>query len=111
MTSNTRRQPSASILAREIKEQIFSQTGLTASAGVAPNKFLAKVASDLEKPDGLTIIPPERVEEVLRSLPVRKIPGIGQKTEEKMKSLGLHTTYDLRQKTEEELCAAFGKHG
>lgn len=98
-------------IAREIKARIHQTTRLTASAGVAPNKFLAKIASDLQKPDGLTIIHPKKVEAFVRQLPVRKVPGIGKVTEEKMKKLGMHTLADIQEKSEKELIQLFGKSG
>ena len=84
---------------------------MTASAGVAPNKFLAKIASDLNKPNGLSVIPPERVETFLEDLPVRKIPGVGKVTEQKMAAMRILTTKQLRAKSEQELLQAFGKTG
>jgi DNA polymerase-4 len=75
-------------VAENIKRQIRQETGLSCSVGVAPNRFLAKIASDLEKPDGLTVIPHEKVQDFLRYLPVSKIPGVGTRTLEVLKSLG-----------------------
>jgi len=102
---------SATLLAQEILSQIFHSTQLTASAGVAPNKFLAKIASDMNKPNGLTVIPPRDVESLLSSLPVGKVPGIGKKTEEKMKELGILNLGDIRALGEERLRERFGKNG
>jgi DNA polymerase-4 len=87
---------SAEEMARRIKQQIRTETGLTGSVGVAPNKFLAKLASDLEKPDGLTVIRTEDVERVLSPLPVERIWGIGPKTAERLHGLGLRTIGDIR---------------
>lgn len=101
----------ASTVAKEIRETIKEYTGLTASAGVAPNKFLAKIASDMNKPDGLMVIQPNEVETFLQKLPVRKIPGVGKVTEEKMIVRGIHTAGDLQRRAEAELVALFGKHG
>lgn len=101
----------ATKVAQEIRSRIFRETELTASAGVAPNKFLAKVASDMNKPDGLSVIVPDRVELVLRNLPVRKIPGIGSVTEGKLHKLGVRTVGDLRALSERQLTGAFGKMG
>lgn len=98
-------------IAREIRTRIYDATMLTASAGVAPNKFLAKIASDLQKPDGLTIIHPTKVESFVKKLPVRKVPGIGRVTEEKMKKLGMQTLADIQERTENELTQIFGKYG
>jgi DNA polymerase-4 len=101
----------ASQIAKVIRQRIFDFTGLTASAGVAPNKFLAKIASDMNKPDGLTVIQPADVHALLESLPVRKIPGIGPVTEQKMAVRGVVRVGDLCRFSEEELVAFFGKQG
>jgi DNA polymerase-4 len=111
VTENKKGIAYASQIAREIREEIRQRTELTASAGVGPNKFIAKIASDMDKPDGLTVIRPEDVEALLEDLPVRKVPGIGKVTNEKMEALGIHTVGGLRRKSEEELVAAFGKAG
>lgn len=103
--------PSAIRIAREIKEKIKNKTQLTASAGVAGGKFLAKVASGMNKPDGLTVILPEEAREFLLKLPIGKFFGIGKKTEEKMKSLGIHSGKELFEKSEAELTRFFGKMG
>lgn len=102
---------SATLLAQHILREIFEKTNLTASAGVAPNKFLAKIASDMNKPNGLTVIPPAEVDELLRGLPIGKVPGVGKKTEEKMNALGIHTLGDLRELGEEGAREKFGKNG
>jgi DNA polymerase-4 len=86
----------ASLVARELKTRIHAATGLTASAGVAPNKFLAKIASGWRKPDGLTVIPPERVEEFLQTLPVDALWGVGPVTAKKLRSLGIERVVDIR---------------
>jgi DNA polymerase-4 len=83
-------------MARLIKQKIQSQTGVTGSVGVAPNKFLAKLASDLRKPDGLTVITPENLDATLCPLPIGKIWGIGPKTEQRLNDLGIRTIGDLR---------------
>ena len=101
----------ASTVAREIRETIFSYTGLTASAGVAPNKFLAKIASDVNKPNGMKIIQPHEVEAFLLPLPIRKVPGVGRVTEEKMLSLGISTIGHLKKRSLAELNHVFGKSG
>lgn len=103
--------PSATLLARQIKREILEETNLTASAGVSFNKFLAKVASDLDKPDGLAVILPEEAEAFIAELPVEKFYGVGPKTAQKMHALGIRTGADLRMKTEDELRAGFGKAG
>jgi DNA polymerase-4 len=84
VTENNVGNPSATRIAEELRRIILSRTQLTASAGVAPNKFLAKVASDMNKPNGLTVITPGEMERVLLALAVGKVPGVGKKTEEKM---------------------------
>ncbi len=83
-------------IARKIKTKILAETGLVASAGVAPNKFLAKVASDLHKPDGLTIVAPEEIQTFLDPLPISRVWGIGPKTQKKFTRLGVHTISQLR---------------
>jgi nucleotidyltransferase/DNA polymerase involved in DNA repair len=88
--------PTATQVARTIREQIRSELNLTASAGVAPNKFLAKIASDWRKPDGLFVIQPEKVDSFLLSLPVGRLPGVGKVTEEKLKNFQVQTVADLR---------------
>lgn len=102
---------SATLMAREIKQRILDTTGLTASAGVSCNKFLAKVASDMDKPDGLYVITPEKAEVFIAHLPIRKFFGIGCATEYRMKDFGINTGADLRQQSEEALVRHFGKAG
>ena len=111
VTTNSENHPSATILAERIRGQIYQELQLTASAGVSFNKFLAKVASDFNKPDGLTTIPPEKAIDFLSLLPIRKFFGVGKVTEKKMLSLGIKTGRDLRQLTEENLLFHFGKIG
>ncbi|HSG64482.1 MAG TPA: DNA polymerase IV, partial [Gammaproteobacteria bacterium] len=84
-------------IAREIKARILSQTSLTASVGVAPNKLVAKIASDLHKPDGLSVVTPQNMRAILDPLPARVIPGIGRETLAKLKNVGVETIADLRQ--------------
>jgi DNA polymerase IV len=103
--------PTATLVARTIREQIRSELGLTASAGVAPNKFLAKIASDWNKPDGLFVIQPEEVDLFLLPLPVGRIPGVGKVTEEKLKHLEVQTVADLRQLDLATLRNRFGRYG
>jgi len=103
--------PSGTLLARTIKQEIRDTTGLTASAGVAASKFLAKVASGWEKPDGLTVIPPDEAPAFIAQLPVEKFHGIGPVTARKMKGLDLQTGADLRRWSEEALVQHFGKRG
>ena len=102
---------SATAIAREIRARIRAQTGLTASAGVSYNKFLAKLASDHRKPDGLFVITPAMGPGFVEGLPVGRFHGIGPKTAEKMNRLGIHTGLDLRARSVEFLAARFGKAG
>lgn len=101
----------ATEIAREIRARIRQTTGLTASAGVSYNKFLAKLASDQNKPDGLCVIPPERGPEFVLNLPVGKFHGIGPATAAKMQAMDIHTGADLRQQELELLTRRFGKSG
>ena len=102
---------SATRIAEYVRAHIFRETGLTASAGVSCNKFLAKIASGTKKPDGLTVIPPEEAAGFVASLPVRKFFGVGSATERKMQAAGIHTGADLLRFSVEELIQLFGKHG
>lgn len=102
---------SAIEIARRIKEAIRTELNLTASAGVSVNKFIAKIASDLQKPDGLTFIAPSSIEAFMEQLPVEKFHGVGRVTAEKMKRMNLHTGADLKKLPEEELVKHFGKTG
>ena len=111
VTLNSQNHPSATHLARTICSHIHREVGLTASAGVSFNKFLAKVASDVNKPAGITIVPPENGIAFLAGLPIRKFFGVGRVTEQKMLRLGIKTGYDLRQWELEKLIFHFGKTG
>lgn len=102
---------SAIAIARQIKQAIREELQLTASAGVSVNKFVAKIASDMQKPDGLTFIAPEQVEDFMEKLPVEKFFGVGKVTADKMKRMGLHTGADLKKLTENNLVQLFGKTG
>lgn len=102
---------SATLIAQAIKREIFSETQLTASAGVSYNKFLAKIASDMDKPNGLYLIRPEQGEAFVSQLPIGKFHGIGPATEAKMKKIGVYNGADLRQKSLAELIERFGKSG
>lgn len=102
---------SATLIARAIKRDILAETGLYASAGVSYNKFLAKIASDMDKPNGLYVIRPEQGEKFVETLPVGKFHGIGPATEAKMKQLGIETGLDLRNKPLAQLTERFGKAG
>ena len=101
----------ATKLAFQLKQDIKKTTGLTASAGVAPNKFLAKVASDMDKPDGLTVVQPHEVQQFLDPLPVKKIWGIGPATAQRFYRMGISTIGELRCLSLEELVDEFGKSG
>jgi DNA polymerase-4 len=96
VTENAWQEPLATNVARRLKERIRAETGLTASAGVAPNKFLAKIASGWKKPDGLTVISPDRVEPFLRQLPVDALWGVGPVTARKLRSRGIERLVDVR---------------
>jgi len=103
--------PTATQVARTIREQIRSEVRLTASAGVAPNKFLAKIASDWKKPDGLFVIQPDEVDGFLSPLPVSRLPGVGKVTEEKLMSFEIQTVADLRKIELSALEGRFGRYG
>jgi DNA polymerase-4 len=103
--------PTATETAEAIRREIREETNLTASAGVAPNKFLAKIASDWRKPDGMFVIKPHQVERFLVGLPVRKIPGVGKATEAVLTEMGIATVGDLYQFDVPTLTARFGKWG
>jgi DNA polymerase-4 len=96
-------------IARDIKRLIRERTGLGASVGVAPNKLVAKIASDLDKPDGLTVVTPDRLHEVLDPLPVRRLPGLGRKKGEQVAAAGIATLGDLRRADERQLRPLFGR--
>ena len=97
-------------IAKEIKHAIHDELQLTASVGVAPNKLVAKIASDLDKPDGLTIVTIDRIHAVLDPLPVKRLPGLGRKKGEEVAAAGLRTLGELRQADERRLRPLFGKH-
>jgi DNA polymerase-4 len=103
--------PTATRVARAIRAQIREELNLTASAGVAPNKFLAKIASDWRKPDGLFVIQPDEVDPFLRPLPVGRLPGVGKVTEARLEKLGIRTVGDLRGLELPALEGPFGRHG
>jgi DNA polymerase-4 len=98
-------------IAGRIKEMVRAETGLTVSAGVAPTKFVAKIASDLQKPDGLTVVPPEGVSAFLAPLPIGRLWGVGAATQRALEALGVRTIGDLGRIPAERLEARFGKHG
>lgn len=98
-------------IAKKIKQVVLNETGLTVSAGVAPCKFVAKIASDMDKPDGLTVVQSDRVRDFLNPLPVNKMWGIGKKTTVALSRLNIHTFEDLSRMPVEFLERKFGKHG
>ena len=108
VTENAWAEPLGTRVARRLKEAIAVSTGLTASAGVAPNKFLAKIASGWKKPDGLTVIPPERVESFLRELPIDSLWGVGPVTARRLRAHGLVRLVDVRTRSVEELQEVIG---
>lgn len=111
VTENLKENPSATLIAKEIKQRIRDKTDLVASAGVSFNKFLAKIASDLDKPDGLSIIHPKKAKAFIEELPIGKFYGVGKATLRKMESLGIRTGADLKQWEEVDLVKKFGKSG
>lgn len=111
VTENKKNIESANQIAKEIRRRIFEDTGLTASAGISVNKFLAKVASDINKPNGQKTIHPQHVEKFLEELPVEKFYGVGKVTANKMYSLSIYKGADIKKKTLEELTRIFGKSG
>jgi len=102
---------SATAVAREIRRRVHEERGLTVSIGVAPNKLVAKIASDFDKPDGLTVVRPEQVTAFLEPLPVRALHGVGPATETALGRLGVRTVADLRGLALERLVERFGRHG
>ncbi len=111
VTSNKKGNPSASLIAKEIRERIFNEVGITASAGISINKFVAKVASDYNKPNGQKTVNPEEVIAFLEELDIRKFYGVGKVTAEKMYQLGIFMGSDLKLKSIEFLEEHFGKSG
>jgi DNA polymerase-4 len=111
VTENKTGLPTATRVAKTIREQIREELHLTASAGVAPNKFLAKIASDWRKPDGLFVIQPEDLDTFLPPLPIGRIPGVGKVTEKRLATLGIKTVGDLRSLELNILEDHFGRYG
>jgi len=111
VTVNHKNNPSASLIAKEIQRRIFEKTGLTASAGVSINKFLAKIASDYKKPNGFFVILPEEVEKFVESLAIGQFYGVGKVTVQKMYENQIFTGADLKRRSETELVRLFGKMG
>ena len=108
VTENKKGNPSATLIAKEIRQRIFNEIGLTASAGISINKFIAKVASDYNKPNGQKTVNPEDVFSFLEELPIRKFYGVGKVTTERMYQLGVFTGLDLKNKSHEFLETHFG---
>jgi DNA polymerase-4 len=111
VTHNKKRNPSATLLAQEIRLRILNEVGITASAGISVNKFVAKIASDYNKPNGQKTVNPEEVLSFLEALPIRKFYGVGKVTTEKMYQLGIFTGLELKSKSLEFLSTHFGKSG
>lgn len=111
VTINKKGNPSATVLAQEIRQRIFNEVGLTASAGISVNKFVAKIASDYNKPNGQKTVNPDEVISFLEELPIRKFHGVGKVTTEKMYQLGIFTGLELKSKSLEFLEKHFGKSG
>ena len=111
VTENKKGEKSATIIAKQILQQIHETIGLTASAGVSYNKFIAKVASDIHKPNGVTVVTPDQAIQFIEQLPVKKFFGVGKVTNEKMNKLGIKYGYDLKKLSQLELVDHFGKAG
>lgn len=111
VTINKKGNPSATLIAKEIRERILAETGLTASAGISVNKFVAKIASDINKPNGQKTVGPDEVVPFLEKLPIKKFYGVGKVTTERMYQLGIFTGLDLKEKSLEFLESHFGKSG
>jgi len=111
VTENLKGIPSGTLIARAIKQEIYIETRLIASAGVSFNKFLAKIASDLDKPDGLSVIHPDEAEEFIENLPIGQFYGVGKATKLKMEALGIRNGADLKKWEEVDLVKRFGKSG
>lgn len=111
VTAVTQFQGSATWMARWLKEEALARTGIVVSVGAAPNKFLAKIASDWDKPDGLFVIPPEETESFITDLPVKKLHGVGPATAAKLDAMGIANCHDLRTQPLDRLLDQFGKFG
>ena len=111
VTENHKNLPSATQIAQDIKQKIFDATHLTASAGVSFNKFLAKIASDQNKPNGIFVVKPRVAEQFVETLPIERFFGVGKVTAKVMHQLGIKTGWDLKQRSESELVSHFGKSG
>jgi DNA polymerase-4 len=111
VTVNHKNIPSATLIAKEIQQKIYEDTGLRASAGVSYNKFLAKIASDYKKPNGFFVVTPRHAEAFIETLKVEQFFGVGKVTAQKMHKLGIYTGLDLKLRSEAELIRLFGKTG
>jgi len=111
VTSNKMEMPSATLIAKEIKKRILQELKLTASAGVSYNKFLAKIASDMNKPNGLTVIKPNEAENFIEKLPIGKFFGIGKVTESRLMKMGFNTGADLKKLDKFQMHSLFGRSG
>jgi len=111
VTACTRLQSSATLIAQEIQSRIYQKVGITVSAGIANSKYLAKIASDINKPNGIYTVTPKNVPHFLKTLPVKKLYGVGKVTQKKMQSLGLETCDDLIALSKVELVTHFGRFG
>ena len=111
VTQNKKGNPSATLIAKEIREKIYQKTGLSASAGISINKFVAKIASDYNKPNGQKTVAPEQVLDFIAALDIKKFYGVGKVMKEKMYRLGIYTGSDLKTKSLEFLTEHFGKSG
>nr|WP_091353525.1 DNA polymerase IV [Amphritea atlantica] len=111
VTGTTLKGGSATLIAREIRQRVKDTVGITISAGVAPNKFIAKIASDWNKPDGLCVITPDQLESFVLQLPVKKIYGVGKVTSAKLQQMGIETCADLRALSMAQLVDRFGRFG
>ena len=111
VSNNKLDMPSATWVAQELRRRVAKDMQLNASAGVSHCKFIAKIASDFNKPNGICIVPPQKAEQFLSDLPVRRMPGIGQSSEERMRGLGIRTIHDLRQLSISECMHHFDKQG
>lgn len=111
VTNSTNCKGSATLMAEEIRQKITERTGITASAGIAPNKFLAKIASDWNKPNGQFVVLPNEIDEFVAKLPVKKLFGVGKVTAEKMAKIGIETCADLQKISNFDLVKRFGTFG
>ncbi|MCL4117619.1 UNVERIFIED_CONTAM: hypothetical protein GTU68_015684 [Idotea baltica] len=102
---------SATLIAKAIQQKIYQKTGLTGSAGVAPNKLIAKIASDINKPNGICVITPDNLDDFIKDLPVKKLFGVGKVSQEKLKNLGVETCSELQKLSLNTLIEKFGKFG